>query len=937
MASIVDVSERKIRPIYEAIEISNYKSALSQCNKLLKKQPEALILKALKGLILERTGKSEEALQLCSQVKEKKPSDEPILQALTMVYRSLGKLDEVIQIYENAVRQSPNNEELANHWFMALVRNHDYKGQQQAGLKLHKSFKVNKYLFWSIMSLVLQAENAPESQSTIFISLAERMMVKAVNEGRMRTTEEVHLYMIILLKQNKTKEALEVLESLKDDLVQKCENDTEMIHIRNDLLLKTDNWTKAIDASKSSLEVNVDDWKAYLIYIDSLFHIIDSNEKDEKDEKGEKDEKDEKEKKDEKGEKDEKDEKDENGESLNKKLNLDAAREFLYSLQKKESESNDVKRGPFLAELELEKRVISGKKESKPAKEMETLTIEYARRFGDKSSCFEDLKPYLKDFSLETSKKFIEEFKASIDNNCEDEKSKIRNVQKNVNAYKLERYLGLLSDINESDAMAYVDKLWQSYNDALQYGSKLLDTENQYGDEFVILASHILIDLHNRKDQNSFLFYAIFLLDKALHKSKYNFQFKLLLIRLYQALGIILEPLELYKSMDIKHVQLDTMSHYICARSSSFAIYEDVTQACYDTLPIYRSNDVETPEMIVQAYKYATFSKIQEFIQFRKELDNSQQKVLIDREIIRLEFLSVSKDFKGAIEYLEREIDISDLNYDDSFCKSLYDNRDFVVMNNYNSSKNKTIEEDTRVSPKLDNTWLKIFSIIPQIFKLMHTNNNVDSLIPLIEELEKSVELENKEGLGITLEERYIGKTVVSLGRLYIAFKEVQGGQKESVEKLSKIIDEIISELKDKSTKEFSEVKLQELSWKHMHRFSTFIETCNYIIVVNKIVNETINVKNKKSGNKELAQMLQVLSTSVKENLESTKKQLSDLNERIKDGKENLFSCIKSENNIEFCKDNENLSFINAILTDKVSLSWQSSIESMIQAIGFRI
>lgn len=106
------------------------------------------------------------------------------------------------------------------------------------------------------------------------------MMVKAVNEGRMRTTEgiysisffnsfylinnlylsfffflEVHLYMIILLKQNKTKEALEVLESLKDDLVQKCENDTEMIHIRNDLLLKTDNWTKAIDASKSSLEV----------------------------------------------------------------------------------------------------------------------------------------------------------------------------------------------------------------------------------------------------------------------------------------------------------------------------------------------------------------------------------------------------------------------------------------------------------------------------------------------------------------------------------------------------------------------------------------------------------------------------------------------------------------------------------------------------------
>ena len=75
-----------------------------------------------------------------------------------MVYRSLGKReylgihhnyhflhyylhfylfcdviidDEIIQLYENATRQSPGNEELGNHWFMALVRNNDFKGQQQ--------------------------------------------------------------------------------------------------------------------------------------------------------------------------------------------------------------------------------------------------------------------------------------------------------------------------------------------------------------------------------------------------------------------------------------------------------------------------------------------------------------------------------------------------------------------------------------------------------------------------------------------------------------------------------------------------------------------------------------------------------------------------------------------------------------------------------------
>ncbi len=40
------------------------------------------------------------------------------------------------------------------------------------------------------------------------------------------------------------------------------------------------------------------------------------------------------------------------------------------------------------------------------------------------------------------------------------------------------------------------------------------------------------------------------------------------------------------------------------------------------------------------------------------------QKVFLYREIDRLEFLSVSKDPKNTFEYLENELDISDLSYD---------------------------------------------------------------------------------------------------------------------------------------------------------------------------------------------------------------------------------------------------------------------------------
>src|SRR6266498_3753786 len=89
-------------------------------------------------------------------------------------------------------------------------------------------------------------------------------------------------------------------------------------------------------------------------------------------------------------------------------------------------------------------------------------------------------------------------------------------------------------------------------------GKDLPETEKQYGDDFVILASHILIDLYlkyrkyfifndfngNGNDNDVYyifnnlhlfsliekviyLIQAIFLLESALEKSKNNFQFKL--------------------------------------------------------------------------------------------------------------------------------------------------------------------------------------------------------------------------------------------------------------------------------------------------------------------------------------------------------------------------------------------------------------------------
>ncbi|CAG8462303.1 9345_t:CDS:10 [Ambispora gerdemannii] len=884
MSTNNDVLERKIRPIYDAIDSLNFKGALSQIAKLQKKQPDALILKSLKALVLDKTGKSSEALALCNEVKERKPTDETVLQSLTTVYRSLGKRqylsmfdEEIVQLYENAAKILPGNEEIASHMFMAMVRNDDYKGQQQAALKLHKTFgtRTNRYLFWAIMSLILQAEQVPAAQSGIIMTLAERMMIKAVEEKRLEETEEVHLYCNVLLAQNKVKEALEVIEG---DLGKRCKDDTEISRVKQELLLKLENWPSLHTISKNALsETNPDDWKSYLAYFESIFHINDENSSST------------------------------DGDSL------DEARELIKSLQEKESQLATPRRGPYLAELEFNRRVILHNKGT--IDEVSTShIISYFLRFASKSCCFEDLQPYLQGFSGERAKKLIDEFNATIDDSPEDDKEKIKTIYKQINLHKIERYLGFTANFDSEKTINYVNKLWKLYQDSLQYGADLVETENQFGDEFVILCCHALIDEYKKKGNYTFVIQAVLLLEAALLKSKHNFQLQLLLIRLYQILGVHLRPMEIYRDMDIKHIQLDTMSHFIVARSSSLAFYKEALQSCKDTLPIYRSNILETPEMIVHAYKYGTYSKVKEFIEFRQELDNSLQRVLSNRESIRLEIIGAAQNTKQITDYFD-EMDISDLHYNEKFCDSLRDNRDFEVMVNFNPVEKPPIEEMTRSSPKLDDICV---------------DKAADEVSKLVTDLEELVG--QKESQSLTAEEKLLGNIVTKLGSLYIAIKEGDNHQfSAAIEQLKIALDEAYANV-------ISEVNLLEFSWSNINRLAIFLETTSYAVVGIKIMQKLLGAKSKKSRQRELSNQLQTVTASFKEKLLEIKNHLIVLKEKVKSEEVLgvLLPSLKAGSNLEFVLLEEKEQFIRNIVNG-LSSSWAKSIESLAKEVNSRI
>jgi N-terminal acetyltransferase B complex non-catalytic subunit len=93
-------------------------------------------------------------------------------------------------------------------------------------------------------------------------------------------------------------------------------------------------------------------------------------------------------------------------------------------------------------------------------------------------------------------------------------------------------------------------------------------TERHPGDDLVVIAAHYLIDAYraaasDKAQQRNHLVQAASILEDALQSSKWNFQFRLMLTYIYQALGAAKMVMAQFEAMDIKQIQLDTMGYVV--------------------------------------------------------------------------------------------------------------------------------------------------------------------------------------------------------------------------------------------------------------------------------------------------------------------------------------------------------------------------------------
>uniref|UniRef100_A0A7N4UZY0 N-alpha-acetyltransferase 25, NatB auxiliary subunit n=1 Tax=Sarcophilus harrisii TaxID=9305 RepID=A0A7N4UZY0_SARHA len=650
---VQDPNDRRLRPIYDYLDNGNNKMAIQQADKLLKKHKDLHCAKVLKAIGLQRTGKQDDAFALAREVAALEPTDDNSLQALTILYREMHRPELVTKLYEAAVKKVPNSEEYHSHLFMAYARVGEYKKMQQAGMALYKIVPKNPYYFWSVMSLIMQVE----------------------------------LYYMILERLGKYQEALDVIrgklgEKLTSEL-QSRENKCMAMY------KKLSRWPECNALSRRLLLKNSDDWQFYLTYFDSVFQLI--HEAWSPPAEGE--------------------------HSLEGEVHYSAeeAIKFIEERILEESKSSRHLRGPYLAKLELIRRLRhQGYNDEHKLGDPEELMFQYFKRFGDKPCCFTDLKVFVDLLPASQCTKFINQLLGEVPLSTSTEEKlalpvDIKGLQQHLCVVQLMRLLGLYHSMDKEQKLRAVRELMLRYQHGLEFGKSCLKTELQCSDYYCLLAVHMLLDMWLEAGEERAAWQALTLLEEGLTHSPSNAQFKLLLVRIYCLLGAFEPVVDLYSSLDAKHIQHDTIGYLLTRYAEPLGQYAAASQSCNFALRFFHSNQKDTSEYIIQAYKYGAFEKIPEFIAFRNRLNNSLHFAQVRTERMLLD-LMLEANISTSLEESVKSMSLSP-EEDDIPWKDLRDNRDLHVFFTWDPKERDISDEHKKLSLEEETLWLRIRSL----------------------------------------------------------------------------------------------------------------------------------------------------------------------------------------------------------------------------------
>ncbi|KAL8278029.1 hypothetical protein RQP46_009661 [Phenoliferia psychrophenolica] len=364
-----------------------------------------------------------------------------------------------------------------------------------------------------------------------------------------------------------------------------------------------------------------------------------------------------------------------------------------------EGEKGLRERGFLLALLEIEKE--SRTRNWEEGTPLSQLVAEYFERFSTKMCCLEDLKPYLAVLTPSERAAFRETVVAIADGTTDLSDKKIWRV---ITASQIAR--SLLAESDEATEVAAALAYTKRYFQALPLGKGLVATELQPADDFALLAGQAFVSAWEFSHDRAHLEKAIAVLDFAAARSRYKYQIRILLVHLLRLLGASSLAVLHYRILGVKSIQYDTLSHVLLTRAATFAIGNDpgLAEETAASQKWYTTGEHEASEMVIRAFNFKNYTKIEDFAIFQNRLSRSLSKYTLAMEAVRMQVVKgVFDPVAGArtVEALARTLKSGG---------PFSDNRDYKTLPSLQPSSQRSIREQTQMGPRPGTDWLRAMS-----------------------------------------------------------------------------------------------------------------------------------------------------------------------------------------------------------------------------------
>lgn len=692
------------------------------------------MVSAMKALILVRMDRTADGLALCQQVVDRGAAEGEVLKMLMHVFKSAGRIDLALPAHQALWTKDPSNEEHAMEVFNCHARSHSFGPQQMVAMKMYKTFEVERYLMWAVVSLLLQVRTGGDER---LLNMAEMLMRRADLLKQKPVTPEACDLLLAVLEARGNQEA--VLEAIQDGglLDGSLQPDTDRLKRVAECHTALSQHDKALATYLKLIDINPDDWSYLCGYLTSYFAVH-------------------------------------GGVGDGSSAAAEEVLTFLKGLQEAQASAKAMKRGPFLAELEYEYLLSKGtntsalpKLDSARADRLKDLITGYFERFGSKPCCFDDVKKYAmmlagsgnesalitamqctvapkvaewvaEDRSSEAAAwKFICLCRLALllgvssvlslaeipaadttalgkslaeatearpmtpaastntrpmtpGSEPEPEPEEVGTAAaaaSEARAARVTKLSGMDSDDATIGEISGLTRLYFRSLDTLKAG--IADTELRVSDRVLVLIACMLYDRYLASDNAvCYLAEGIALLREGLQRSPYNFKLKLLLFLLYLELGDFSDAWELWKSLHVRHIQNDTLLYLVLPAALRSGNYDVAGDICSRAEGFYQENERDVPDQIVNAYKH-NYSNVLDFVHLQTRLRKSYGKLQSQAVSVMVELCSeraVDKSMALSIveegfEHIQRANAGADaLPYDPDTLKGLWQNSDLTVL-----------------------------------------------------------------------------------------------------------------------------------------------------------------------------------------------------------------------------------------------------------------